>query len=64
MGQEERCPTAQLHWGPASTVSALASVTLKLSLWSITAFPKSGPGSCPAANGEEPGAGRAGWPMV
>lgn len=62
----------ELHRGPAALSSATpapissqsAPRAPSLTLWSITACPNSGPGSCPVANGKEPGVGRAGGPAV
>lgn len=59
-----RCPAALSSATPAPISSQSAPRAPSLTLWSITACPNSGPGSCPVANGKEPGVGRAGGPAV
>lgn len=59
-----RGPTALSSATPAPISSQSAPRAPSLTLWSITACPNSGPGSCPVVNGKEPGVGRAGGPAV
>lgn len=71
-GEDRRHSTPELHGAPTALSSATpapissqsAPRAPSLTLWSITACPNSGPGSCPVANGKEPGVGRAGGAAV